>query len=292
MQWTALGLLVLPAAITSVIFPNHRPRHLHLLPLHPASGFPPDRLALHRPPPPYTLIGHRPPANHEFPSHECWVGDAVEDASVCHPFLKTECRPLTLSRKTITDVEQCHDITRTVCTTTTRSIDNKLCSYNQKPKHVKTRAKTAEVSFVVECRNQHVTVCRPEGYSPPGRGRWCHRLDAACISGTGALYCNPLLQRTCTHTPRLKAVHPSVEVIVVEPEKACMTKTISLPQITCEDITESRCIRVPQAEVEEEGAQKCLSTLEEECREAELELPKQACRNLLEGELRKPVRVK
>ena len=86
-------------------------------------------------------------------------------------------------------------------------------------------------------------------------------------------------------------MHPLVEVIVVAPEKACMTKTIYLPQITCEDITESRCIRVPQVEAGEEGAQRCLTTLEEECREAELELPKQACRNLLEGDLRKPLRV-
>ena len=56
-------------------------------------------------------------------------------------------------------------------------------------------------------------------------------------------------------------------------------------------LTSARCVRVPEVEETVVAAARCDTVLEEECREARLELPKQACRQGLQGHLGKPLRV-
>ena len=67
------------------------------------------------------------------------------------------------------DVEQCYDVTRTVCTESIEEIDNEICTYSYQPKTETTSAKTVEVTFKKECVTQMVTVCQP-GYHSPGYG--------------------------------------------------------------------------------------------------------------------------
>merc|ERR1712088_606862 len=59
--------------------------------------------------------GHHAAYAYEAPKHNCSVQDVVEAAEVCTPAFETVCAPVELPIKKIIDVEQCYDVTRTVC---------------------------------------------------------------------------------------------------------------------------------------------------------------------------------
>merc|ERR1712076_186167 len=103
---------------------------------------------------------HHAPAYHgyEHPKHNCSVLDVVEAADVCTPHIDTTCAPVDLSRKSVKDVEQCYDVTRTVCTESTEVIDNEVCTYTYQPKNEETTGKTVEVTFA----KPPITVTYPE----------------------------------------------------------------------------------------------------------------------------------
>ena len=205
---------------------------------------------------------HQPAYGYEHPKHNCSVLDVVEQADVCTPALETACNPVELSRKSVKDVEQCYDVTRTVCTESIEEIDNEVCSYSYQPKSEETTGKTVEVSFVKECETMMVTVCEPgHGYG---------------YGGYGHNYCKEVAQETCYNNPVVTVVEPPVTVTYPEPVKTCVNKPISLPRISCEDLTENKCITVPEIEVVSESVDKCVTGLTDPaCQAVELTLPKQ-----------------
>jgi len=297
---TGLGFILL--------LPLSSPSHLvHLLPPHSSNGeFPPDH-PVHIPPPPaYVLIGrqqHHPVhlRPEELPRHECWVGEAVEETGVCHPLISPTCDyNLNLTSKQVIAVEQCFHLTRTVCTVNRQPIEETVCRYSYLPRIQTTQAKTVQIVFTLECSDHKVTVCQASDYRQHALGRWCHLWDLHCLFGISTsppqhpglskLHCSPLMQRRCYHTPLIKTVKPLVKVSIPHLEKTCAKKTISLPQVKCKDVKMRHCIQVPEVKevAERVPAQKCKVHIQEECREAVLELPKQACRSGLEGDLSKP----
>ena len=82
-----------------------------------------------------------------------------------------------------------------------------------------------------------------------------------------------------------------MRVSLPELRETCINKTFSLPSIACQHIVEERCVTVPQVKEVKEEVQVCRTEVGEECREAELELPRLACRKGLRGELGKPAMV-
>merc|ERR1712060_1023997 len=117
----------------------------------------------------YGGYGYEP--KYEHPKHNCSVTDVVERAEVCTPALKTKCSSEELEIKRVLDTEQCYIVTRTVCSVSTETIDNKVCTYSYKPRTETTTAKTAEVSFEKQCKTQMVS-------TPMGRTcarRWRRR---------------------------------------------------------------------------------------------------------------------
>jgi len=222
-------------------------------------------------------VAHHAVAHHavvhqgyEQPKHNCSVLDVVEIADVCTPALDTVCTPIELSRKSIKDVEQCYTVTRTVCTESTEEIDNEVCTYSHQPKTEATTAKTVEVSFNKECENMMVTVCQPNA----GYGYHAY----------GHNYCKEVAQETCYNVPVLTVVEPAVDVIYPEPIKTCVNKPISLPRISCEDLSEEKCITVPEIEVVSETFEKCVTGLvDPACQAVELTLPKQVCKEINYG---------
>ena len=223
---------------------------------HPAPAYGHAAPAYHQP------AYHQPAYGYEHPKHNCSVLDVVEQADVCTPNIETTCAPVELARKAIKDVEQCYTVTRTVCTESTEEIDNEVCSYSYQPKAEITTAKTVEVSFVKECETMMVTVCEPgHGYG---------------YGGYGHNYCKEVAQETCYNTPVVTVVEPEVEVVYPEPIKTCVNKPISLPRISCEDLSEEKCITVPEIEPVTESVDKCVSGLgAPNCQAVELTLPKQ-----------------
>ena len=69
------------------------------------------------------------------------------------------CDDIELPIKTIVDVEQCDQITRTVCIESIKEIPQEVCVYEYVKKYEETVAKTVVVNYVKETNVQMVTVC-------------------------------------------------------------------------------------------------------------------------------------
>ena len=82
--------------------------------------------------------------DYEHPKHNCSVTDVVEKAEVCTPALETKCSSEELEIKRVLDSEQCYTVARTVCSMSTETIDNQVCTYSYKPRTETTTTKTAE----------------------------------------------------------------------------------------------------------------------------------------------------
>merc|ERR1711890_55817 len=118
--------------------------------------------------------------------------------------------------------------------------------------------------------NMMVTVCLPNA----GYGYHAY----------GHNYCKEVAQETCYNVPVLTVVEPAVDVIYPEPIKTCVNKPISLPRISCEDLSEEKCITVPEIEVVSETFEKCVTGLTAPaCQAVELTLPKQVCKEINYG---------
>merc|ERR1719229_1282401 len=241
---------------------------VHHAPVHHAPVYKPVHHApvYHKPAPVY----HQPHYGYEHPKHNCSVQDVVESAEVCTPALETVCNPIELAIKVIVDVEQCYPVTRTVCTESIEEIDNEICTYSYQQKTEATTAKTVEVTFEKQCDTQMVTVCQPT----PGYGYHSY----------GHNYCREVAQETCYNVPVVTPVEPAVEVAYPEPIKTCVNKPISLPRISCEDLTEEKCITVPEVEDSTVTSEKCITQLAAPaCQAVELTLPKQVCKEINYG---------
>lgn len=222
---------------------------------------------------------HAPPAypgyGYEHPKHNCTVQDVVEIAEVCTPAFETVCEDQVLAIKRVVDGEYCYDVSRTVCTESTETIPNEVCSYNYQKKYEDTTAKTVEVTFVKETNTQMVTVCQP-GY---GHGYQAY----------GHQYCKEVAQETAYNVPVVTPVDVEVRVGYPEPIKTCVNKAITLPRITCQVLTEKKCVSQPEVEDDSESVEKCVTKLgAPNCQKVELTLPKQVCVELVYGYAHEP----
>ena len=230
--------------------------------------------AVHHAPVVHHAVHHAPAYHHaptyHAPKHNCSVMTVMEKAEVCTPAFETKCAPVDLAVKRIVEKEQCEQITRTVCSESTEVIPNEVCTYMYMSKMEDTVAKTVEVTFEKECMTQMVTVCQPtKGYG---------------YHAYGHQYCKEVSQETCYNVPMVMPVDVPVMVSYPEPMKKCMDKPISLPRVSCEDITEEKCIMVPEVMDDIEMVEKCVTMLAAPaCEMVELSLPKQVCVELVYG---------
>ena len=68
------------------------------------------------------------------------------------------------------------------------------------------------------------------------------------------------------------------------PRRECQSKTVELPKIDCEVSTEKKCVNVPVATPTPVTIMKCTPEIgAPKCREVELVLPKQVCKDLIVG---------
>lgn len=206
----------------------------------------------------------------------------TEIAEVCTPAFETVCENVDLAIKRIVDVEFCYTVTRTVCTESIEEIDNEVCSYSYQRHEEATTAKTVEVTFEKQTNVQMVTVCQPT----PSYGGYGH---GGYSSGYGHNYCKEVAQETAYNVPVVTAVDVDVTVAYPEPIKTCVNKPISLPRVSCEDLSEERCITVPEVEDDVESVEKCQTQLAAPaCQKVELTLPKQVCVELVYGYAHEP----
>merc|ERR1712088_798253 len=124
--------------------------------------------------------------------------------------------------KVIVSVEQCYDVTRTVCTESIEVIPNEVCSYSYETKNIETTAKTVEVAFNKESDTQMVTVCQP-GYGGYGHGGY---------GGYGHQYCNEVAQETQYNVPSV----PVDKCTYALGEPACQKVELTLPKQVCVEL--------------------------------------------------------
>merc|ERR1711971_289821 len=113
----------------------------------PAPVYHPKPAPYHPAPVHHAPILHAPHHGHGYgyapPKENCSVSYVTETAETCTPTIDTVCTDIELPIKTIVDVEQCDQITRTVCTESITEIPQEVCVYE----------------YVKETNVQMVTVC-------------------------------------------------------------------------------------------------------------------------------------
>merc|ERR1719166_260102 len=177
----------------------------------------------------------------------------------------------------------CYTVTRTVCTESIEEIPQEICTYGYQKKYEDTTAKTVEVAFRKETQVQMVTVCQPghQGYGHHGHHGYGY--------GGYGKYCKEVAQETAYNVPVVSPVDVAVKVAYPEPFKTCVNKPISLPRVSCEDLSEERTITVPEVEDATETVAKCQTQLAAPaCQKVELTLPKQVCVELVYGYAHEP----
>jgi len=195
----------------------------------------------------------------------------MKTIEVCTPSLQTTCTMVELAVKTIKDKEQCMNILRTICSVNTEEIEEEVCVHTYQSKAEDTMATTYAVSFRQECQTQTVTVCQPSA----GSGYYSY----------GQQDCTEEEQKTCYKVPMVMPRQETVTVSYPEPVEECMQKTIIIPKVTCEDVTEKRCVMVPEIMDDMEMVEICEVTLgPPSCQAMEVVLPKQVCKELVYGQ--------
>merc|ERR1712021_36202 len=131
-------------------------------PYHPAP--------VHHAPVHHAPAHHAPHHGHGYgyapPKENCSVSYVTETAETCTPTIETVCEDIVLPIKIIVDVEQCDEITRTVCTESITVIPQEVCVYEYVKKYEETVAKTVVVNYVKETNVQMVTVCSGGHHAP------------------------------------------------------------------------------------------------------------------------------
>merc|ERR1711910_174097 len=217
--------------------------------------------------------GHPAPAyghphhgyGYEEPKQNCSVVDVVEIAEVCTPTIATPCEDLPIAIKKIVDVPYTYTITRTVCTESIEVVPQEVCTYFYEQETADTVAKTVEVTFEKVTNVQMVTVCAPghQGYGHGGYGGYGHN------------YCKEVAQETAYNVPVVTPVDIPVTVAYPAPKKVCVDKPISLPVVTCSDITSEKTIQVPSVVDDEVVVAHCKAEIgAPACQKVELTLPK------------------
>jgi len=208
--------------------------------------------------------------HHVAPRHNCTLETVMEATEVCTPTLATTCISMDLPVKRVMEKQQCEEVVRTVCSEETDVIENEVCVYTYMPKSLQAEASTVSVSFKKECMDQMVTVCQQS----PGHG----------YHNYGHAYCKEVAQQTCYNSPMVMPMVEPVTVTFPEAMMKCEKRPISLPRITCQNLTEQRCFMVPEVMEEMETVEKCEVGLGmPNCQMVELDLPKQICSEIIYG---------
>ena len=198
----------------------------------------------------------------------CSVSEISETAEVCVPAFETNCTDVEVDTKIIVEKQQCNTITRTICTESTRVIPNKIHSCKYQEKTDDTVATTVEVTYEKSEHTTYVSQCEPVN----------HYLISQGFKVYGDPYCKDVPQISKYNSPVVTPNVAPVKVTFPEAKKKLIDKPISVPTITCENISVEKCITVPAIGHAKISVTKCDAKLAAPaCSNITLTLPKEVC---------------
>jgi len=224
---------------------------------------------------------HTEPVYGHHPSHNCTVEDEILQAEICTPTYTSSCGPYKVRGTQLGEQEKCVTVSRTVCTQAQETQAVEVCLIEFQDRKQSVTATTVEVKFAKACEKQMVTVCQPQpSYGSPTAPYSYHSIQ----------HCKEVGQETCYNIPTLESKQIQVEITLPEPVQKCQTRSVIVPTVECEDVTDKRCVNLPSVEESDSEAQACVPVVANpKCDKVELVLPKQICRELLYGYAEKPV---
>ena len=180
--------------------------------------------------------------------------------------------------RTVEEVEQCYNLTRTVCSQEEDLVDREVCQYRQEVEEVEVTGRSLEVHYSQQCSSQQVTVCQPAqyGYGYPARGQ-------------GRPLCGEVSQETCLNTPSLHSLDLDLNISRPHLVRTCTNQPVRLPRITCRDVSTERCVLLPRVSVRPTTRPVCHTQLgQHSCQDVSINLATQSCRELVYGQTLQP----
>merc|ERR1711931_343598 len=187
------------------------------------------------------------------PAYTCRDTNTSVYAEVCVPAFTEKVTPVTLAVKEVVDNDYCFDRVLTVCEETSTTVEREICTYvyDQKSETMK------------------VTACGAAGYGY-GHQSYGHGEHQVCREEYQTqAYKVPLvtvpLEQSCSLS------YPA-------PKEVCVTKSIEITEVKCEDKIENTCFNVAKfVDATNTVDQKEVIIGEPSCEDVTLSLPTQAC---------------
>merc|ERR1711883_53922 len=181
---------------------------------------------------PLVAFADHAPAYGYGPQYHCRDTNTSVYAEVCVPAFTTKVTPIELAVKVVQDADYCYDQIVTVCTAADAIGQHELCTYSYAPLVSDLTGTVTQVTYADKSETMKVTSCKPSGYGDHyGAGE--HQ------------YCREEYQTQAYKVPLVtEPLAITVDLTNATPVKECVTKTIEVDEVVCEDVTSQRCFNV------------------------------------------------
>merc|ERR1739848_521529 len=181
---------------------------------------------------PLVAFADHAPAYGYGPQYHCRDTNTSVYAEVCVPAFTTKVTPIELAVKVVQDADYCYDQIVTVCTAADAIEQHELCTYSYAPLVSDLTGTVTQVTYADKSETMKVTSCKPSGYGDHyGAGE--HQ------------YCREEYQTQAYKVPLVtEPLAITVDLTNATPVKECVTKTIEVDEVVCEDVASQRCFNV------------------------------------------------
>merc|ERR1712106_677546 len=192
-------------------------------------------------------------------------------AKVCVPAFAEKVTPVTLAVKEVVDNDYCFDRVLTVCEETSTTVEREICTYVYEKEEVVAPCTTTQVTYDQKSETMKVTACGAAGY-----GGYGHQ---AAGHGGEHQVCREEYQTQAYKVPLVTwALEVSCMLAYPAPKQVCVTKSIEITEVKCEDKIENKCFNVAKfVDATNTVDQKEVIIGEPSCEQITLTLPTQSC---------------
>jgi len=191
-------------------------------------------------------------------------------AEVCVPAFADKVTPVVLAVKEVVDSDYCFDRVLTVCEETSTIVEREICTYVYEKEDVTAPCTTTQVTYEDKSETMKVTACGAAGYGygHQGYGQGEHQV------------CREEYQTQAYKVPLVTyPLEVSCSLSYPAPKEVCVTKSIEITEVKCEDKIENVCFNVAKFV----DATNTVDQVETEigdpsCHDVELTLDTQVCK--------------